>query len=201
MKNRLTSLLAIGIVASVALVASVPEAQSQTTTTASNTAPTIASGVVTNIPNFFNTAFNWMTAFNASYTWTNTTVQIEDGLVNENGVGAADYLRGQYNFNRWHLIAEGQFYGAGEAFNTIEGGGGYAFVQYEDLQVSGNVLAGGSKASSTSDAMKFRAEGEFKLDKKMTTNTYAAAALGVPYQEGQKFTGIPDFHVGLGCTF
>jgi hypothetical protein len=142
-----------------------------------------------------------MTSFNTNYSWSGVSGQFEDGLVNQNGTGAADYIRGQYDIGSWNITAEGDFFGTGSAFNSVEAGLGYAFIEKYDLKAEFNVLIGGTKISSTSDAMKFKAEPELKLTKMLTANTYATIAMSVPWVQSVHFDGTPAFRVGLGFTF
>ena len=120
--NRTNTLLAIALAVGTLAFSLQPSALAQSTTTsnATTTVAAPATGIVTNIPNFFATAFNWMTAINANYTWTNTTFQVEDGMINQNGTGAADYLWAQYDLDRFEFIGTGSFYGTGSAFTSAE---------------------------------------------------------------------------------
>jgi len=161
---------------------------------------TINAQVTNSIPNFMNQAAGWATSYNTNYDWTGVTLQFEDGVAGTTGIGAADYIRAQYNFGRINVALEGQFFGTGSAFNDVEAGVGYAVIQKYDFKAEINLLAGGTKVG-TSSTMKFKAEPEIKLSKKMTVNTYATMSLSLPYVQGQTFDGTPEFRTAVGFHF
>lgn len=194
MKNKILIITAtLGI-----LCASAFSSMAQTNTVITGTATN--SVTANTIPNFFSQAMAWGTSFDTNKSWTPITFQFEDGLNQATGTGAADYIRGQYDINRWNLTAEGDFFGIGSTFNAIEGGGGFALIQKYDFKGEINLLLG-TTTSGTTGNWKFKAEPEIKITKLMTVNTYATASISVPWVDGQKFNGTPAFRVGAGFTF
>lgn len=162
--------------------------------TGSNTNSVLAN----NIPNFFENTETWGTSFDTNKSWTPITAQFEDGLnQSTTGTGASDYIRGQYDMGRWNVTVEGDFFGVGSAFTSIEGGGGFALIQKYDFKTEINILLGIGR----NPAWKFQCEVECKLTKLMTANTYATASIYLPYRSGQTFDGSPGFRGGLGFTF
>lgn len=175
------------------LVAFALSASAQTTTvTAGNgTSQTYTNG----IPNFLNQAAVWGTSFNTNYSWSSATIEIEDGYKQTTGSGAADYLRFQYDVGRWNISAEGQFFGIGSQFNSVEVGGGYAVISKFDFKLEANLLAGYDRQR------RFEVEPEIKVSKMMTINTYATIGLSVPWYSRGSFDGTPQFRGGFGFFF
>jgi hypothetical protein len=183
------------------LLAICQPAAAQVEATSSNGIITITgttTNSVTTIPNFFTTAMAWATVIDTNYTWAGVGLQFEDGYAQETGLGAADYVRAQYNFGRWNVALEGQFFGVGSSFNGFLAGGGYAIVQKGDLKIEVNGLLGEQKVSGS---RAFAALGEVKLTKFMTKLTYMTIGLGVPYVQNQTFDGTPVFRTGFGFIF
>ena len=196
MKNKFTLALA-----ALCLCASVVQLSAQTTVvTGPGGATTTTAPTQQTIPSFFNTAMEWGTSFDTNKSWAPITGQFEDGYAQANGTGAANFIRGQYDIGRWNATLEGQFFGVGSAFNGFEAGGGFALIQRYDFKAEANILAGGQKLAG-SDSMQFKAEGEIKLTKLMTANTYWTVSLGIPYVQSQKFDGTPCFRTGFGFVF
>ena len=185
------------------LLAICQPATAQVEATSSNGIITITgttTNSVTTIPNFFTTAMSWATIIDTNYTWAGVGLQFEDGYAQQTGIGAADYIRAQYNLGRWNLAVEGQFFGVGSSFNGVLAGGGYAIVQKGDLKIEANILLGEQKVSG-SNSRAFAALGGVKLTKFMTHLTYATMELGVPYVQNQTFDGTPVFRTGFGFIF
>jgi len=156
----------------------------------------------TNAPvelNFFNQAADWGTSFNTNFNWT-ATLQFEDGYNQTTGQGASDYLRAQYNFSRWNVTAEGDFFGVGSALNAGEGGIGFAIIQKYDFKMELNALVGGQKIPGTT-TLRLKVEPELKITKFMTRITYATASLSIPWEKGVTFDGTPAVRGGMGFTF
>ena len=146
----------------------------------------------TNAPvelNFFYQAADWGTSFNTNFNWT-ATLQFEDGYNQTTGQGASDYLRAQYNFSRWNVTAEGDFFGVGSALNAGE----------YDFKLELNGLVGGQKIPGTT-TLRLKVEPELKITKFMTRITYATASLSIPWEKGVTFDGTPAFRAGMGFTF
>ncbi|MDE2105331.1 MAG: hypothetical protein KGL39_49350 [Patescibacteria group bacterium] len=168
---------------------------------------TVITGTTTNavtsnpIPNFFSQAMDWGTTFDTNKSWSAVSFQLEDGVNQVSGLGAADYIRGQYDTGRFNLTLEGDFFGVGSAFNAIEGGGGFAAITKYDFKLEANALVGVTKETGSANNWKFKFEPEIKITKLMTANTYATASLSIPYVDGITFDGTPAIRAGLGCTF
>jgi len=181
-----------------ALAAALPVAAQNTVITGTTT------NAPQNIPSFFNEAANWVISIDPTKTWTNATFQAEDGINQTTGVNLADYLRVQYNWDRFNVSAEGDFLGVGAAFSAAQAGVGYALIQKGDLEIEANILIGGTKINESgvaSQTMRFKAEPEIKLTKLMTANTYSTISMGLPWVQGQTFDGTPSFRAGMGFTF
>ena len=178
--KKLLSLLSI---AALALTAA--------TTSPAQTAPT------NSIPNFITQVQTWATTVNTNYDWTNATLQVDSGYKQATGQGASSYLAVQYNFaSAWNVGVEGQFYGIGSAFNSVELQAGYALFRNHDFKIEGNLLAGYDNTRSA-----FVAEPEIKAVKMMTVNTYTTAGFSMPFFSKGKFDAAGQFKIGVGFFF
>ncbi|MEI8288791.1 MAG: hypothetical protein WCH99_04915 [Verrucomicrobiota bacterium] len=180
MKTKIRSLI---ILAAVALATVI--------TSPAQTAPT------NNIPNFITQVQTWATSVNTNYDWTNATLQVESGYKQATGQGAASYIAVQYDFQSgWNAGIEGQFYGVGSAFNSVEVQGGYTLIKNHDFKVEGNLLAGYDNTRSA-----FVVEPEIKAVKMLTINTYTTAGFSMPFFDKGKFDSSGQFKVGVGFFF
>lgn len=146
--------------------------------------------------NFFQSVEGYLTSFNTNYTFVGSTFEMATGYKQVTGVGAASVLDAQYDIDRFHILAAGQFSGVGSAFNAIEGGLGYDVVQYYDTVLEANVLLGYDWNEKSGEV-----EPKIDVKKKLTTNTYTEIGISLPEYFDQKPNNTPSYYIEAGFTF
>lgn len=153
---------------------------------------------------FYNTAYNWATSvsYDPTVAWTNTiggSVEVSTGVRQLTGIGAKDYVIGQYDIGRWNLGAEVDFFGVGSSINSGEIRGGYAIAERGDFKCEFNMGAG--YGENAQNAYAFMVEPELAIHKKMTVNTFLEMRISEPVYFKGAFGSTPTIKAGVGFTF
>lgn len=148
------------------------------------------------IPTFFTSAEQYLTSFNTNYTFTGVSFEMATGYKQVTGVGAASVIDAQYDINRFHIAASGQFSGVGSSFNALEGGVGYDLVNYYDTVLEANLLLGYDWNQRSGEV-----EPKIDIKKKMTLNTFTEIGISMPEYFTQKANATPSYYIEAGFTF
>jgi len=152
------------------------------------------------IPNFLSQVEDWALNVNTNYDWTNVTLQVESGYKQTTGYGAANYIGVTYDPNilgkTVNFGIEGQFYGAGSAFNGAEARLGYVLFKKSDFKLEAAAYGG-------YDNTRPAAVGEVELRavKMLTVNTYTTASYSQSFYSKGKFNSNGQVRVGAGFVF
>ena len=156
----------------------------------------IPAAAQTNIPTFFQSAENYLTAFNTNYTWTNVDYEVSDGLKQVTGSGSTDVINAQYDWGRFVVGASVGFDGVGSTIGTAQLITGYNIYQHYDTEITLEVESGYSWYQKTEVI-----EPELAIEKKLTANTFARLGVSLPVYFKGAFNRTPTFEAGIGFTF
>ena len=156
----------------------------------------IPAAAQTNIPTFFQSAENYLTAFNTNYTWTNVDYEVSDGLKQVTGSGSTDVINAQYDWGRFVVGASVGFDGVGSTIGTAQLITGYNVYQHFDTEVVLELESGYTWYKATEVI-----EPELAIQKKLTVNTFARLGVSLPVYFKGTFNRTPTFEAGVGFTF
>jgi hypothetical protein len=191
--NKLSTVIGLAAAAMLAGVSSQAQLVTNVTVNASGgTTTTVAAQT------FFDSTYKYFTDFNtnADMAWGNETLEVATGYKQVTGSGATSTLDVQYDFGRWNVGADFQFFGVGSAINQVEGQVGYAVIQHADLKVDLDLRGGYDTATKTGVV-----EPTAMLKKKLTPNTFAETGVSLPIEFKGKLNTNPSFFVEMGFTY
>lgn len=153
---------------------------------------------------FYDQAASWATSisYDPAVAWTNqvgANIEISTGARQVTGIGAKDYVIGQYDIGRFNLGGEVDFFGIGSTINGGELRTGYALAQIGDFKLEANLGAGYGQNNAGKYGWLF--EPELAIHKKMTRNTFAELRISEPVYLHGAFSSTPTFKAGVGFTF
>jgi len=149
----------------------------------------------TNIPSFWEDAYQWATAVNTNYSWSNVSLTLESGYKNTlNGTPAAFFGLGK-KLGNFTVGGEVQMFDS-STVNQIEARFGYTIFSHYDLKVEG-ALYGGYDTQKSSGII----EGAICLKKLLTVNTYTFVEYALPFETAGKFNTVGQVRSGIGFSF
>jgi opacity protein-like surface antigen len=147
--------------------------------------------------NFISSAQTYFTSFNTNYSWSAVSWELATGYKQVTGVGAANDLMGQHDFDLFgttgHVINAGadlQFSGVGSPVNSAQAQLGYAIVEHYDVKADFDLRPGYDWTRGSPEI-----EPGLFLKKLQTDNTATELGVSLPVYFKGRFSKTPDFFV------
>lgn len=196
-----TAKLKIGLALTFALAFTTVNLPAQVVTTNASGGLTTTTGTnaldsAINPANFFGTVQSYLTSVDTNFDWSSNRLEIAAGADYLDGLEWANYISGQYDLGRWDLESKIRNVGVAGSIESVEGGGGYTFIQDYSLKLQGSLLVG-----YDFDRSAALIEPQAVIKKKVTRNTYLELGIGVPLWLQKPLNDRPNIFIGAGFTY
>jgi hypothetical protein len=146
--------------------------------------------------NFFGSVESYFTSANTNFTWTNNVIEAATGADYLAGVNWAQFVRGQYDLNRWDVEAKIRNASIGGVVDSVAAGGGYTFIQYDSVKLQAS-LTGGYDLDKDCGLI----EPSLTVRSKATKNTFFGVAISLPEWFQGTLNRTPCVSLETGFTY